>query len=124
MPELLNDLLQDLSDGSKFEIKIIDLGFAKEVNQVSCLTQKFGDSFVRPPEFDQTVELKYDSRMDIWYLGMVGLILFANTKNIMQFEKSYWAVSYEYMSDPVENEKNMQYITIETLRFRPKTSLL
>lgn len=73
---------------------IIDLGLAKllNTNKFTTVSSDFGDSFVRPPEQDKTGN-EIDSRIDIWYLGAILLILFSHNRHILDFNKEYWSMS-------------------------------
>ena len=46
-------LYKNLADKDAFDVKIIDLGLAKRIVEISQFSSVFGDSFVRAPEQDR-----------------------------------------------------------------------
>lgn len=73
---------------------------------------------MKPPEQEKGKDS--DSRLDVWYLGVCSLILYSNDKNIMNFTKEYWSIASTVSTSPEDIQKNLQYISIEGLKFAEK----
>ena len=101
LPERKKVAYENLNDPSTFEIKIIDLGLAKQgqkKKKVNVVSSDFGEAFVKPPELNKGEN--YDDRVDVWYLGICFLIMLSNHKEIMNFNKEFWAVSQKIETEP------------------------
>ncbi|CAK8696748.1 unnamed protein product [Clavelina lepadiformis] len=58
-------------DGGRLQYKIIDLGYAKDLNQYSCGTSFVGTLHYLAPEFFSP-NLRYNETVDFWSFGLVA----------------------------------------------------
>ena len=90
LPGRLKEAIQHLDDPSTFEIKIIDFGYSRELrdkkgddNQIRTLTKGIGCGMVAAPELDENSKQDYDKRVDVWYIGVLLLVLLSNNPTVI-----------------------------------------
>ena len=91
--------LKDLTDPESFGVKVIDLGYARRLNddsanvsgiKIQAISSAFGSAMVTPPE--AKLKGKFDDRMDTWYLGISFLVLLSFHKDIVHQDKEHWSI--------------------------------
>ena len=121
--ERLTVATKNLEDPSTFEIKIIDYGLSREFsreeegsNQIRTLTKGIGMKSIAAPEQARDSEQKYDNKVDVWYIGVLMLILLSNNQHVIS-QKEYWTISAKKESDKEEAAKNLHFMSLDGLAF-------
>ena len=96
MPRKIRKECMDMNDPEKFDIKLIDFGFAKTFDDknakkgISLTTDGFGALVAKPPEMtDKSIDA-YDERIDVWYVGMVAMLLFSLNFELLWDNRKFW----------------------------------
>ena len=112
---------QDLTDPSKYQVKIIDYGFSKVLDEGTVLQTPVGVLHTKAPETEYDAKMKYDERIDIWSIGVFyfillsGRMMFAEkvtSKGITKYRKNEW-----YLEVDDAPHRNLMNVTLGALKF-------
>jgi len=71
------NILLESADVNSLKIKVTDFGFASKYDEKVGLSQVLGSPLYMAPEIVK--EEKYDSKVDIWSIGVIAYVLLTGT---------------------------------------------
>ena len=112
-----------MTSPNNFDIKIIDFGYAKTFDQAQAMNEAIFSTFgigveiVQPPEmFDPSIT-QYDGRVDVWYIGIMTMILYSKDIKKITEDKKMWSLRTDLGMDEGKRRVNLHDISLEGIRF-------
>lgn len=97
LPIRIAEKCRDLKDTSTYQLKIIDYGFSKILDEGIQIKTAMGVPFTKAPETEFDANEAYDERVDVWSIGVCYYILLTNK---IMFDKTYFENGIQkYMKD-------------------------
>ena len=81
-------------------------------------TREIGATIAKPPEMmAKNSHEMYDNKIDVWYIGMMALLLFSKNFNSLKDNRDAWVLEVDQKQDEEAKELNMHNISLECIRF-------